>query len=125
MAHNHKRAMIEPARHLRKLGFEIIATSGTADVLREAGIEVRTVKKIQEGRPNLLDHIANGEVQFVFNTPSGKGARTDEGRIRAAAVQYGIPCTTTLPGCCAVVQALDALAEDPVPRVCALQEWIG
>ncbi|MEX0716934.1 MAG: carbamoyl-phosphate synthase large subunit, partial [Planctomycetaceae bacterium] len=125
MAQNHKRAMIEPARQLRKLGFEIIATSGTAEILREAGIEVRTVKKIQEGRPNLLDHMANGDVQFVFNTPSGKGARTDEGKIRAAAVQYGIPCTTTLPGCTAVVQALQALAEDPVPHVKALQDWVG
>ncbi|MEX1094876.1 MAG: carbamoyl-phosphate synthase large subunit [Planctomycetales bacterium] len=124
MAQNHKRAMIEPARQLRQLGFDIIATSGTADVLREAGIEVQTVKKIQEGRPNLLDHMANGEVQFVFNTPSGKGARTDEGRIRAAAVQYGIPCVTTLPGCFAVVQALQALAEDPVPHVRALQDWV-
>ena len=54
--------------------------------LRDAGIEVETVRKVQEGRPNLLDKMANGEIQFIFNTPSGKGARTDEGRIRSAAV---------------------------------------
>ena len=66
---------------------------------------------------------ANGDIQFVFNTPSGKGARTDEGRIRSAAVAYGVPCVTTLPGCVAVVKSLEALAADPVPRVQALQDW--
>ena len=48
-------------------------------MLSEAGIDVETVRKVQEGRPNLLDYMANGEIQFIFNTPSGKGARTDEG----------------------------------------------
>jgi carbamoyl-phosphate synthase large subunit len=93
--------------------------------LRAAGIEVETVKKLQEGRPNLLDHMANGDIQFVFNTPSGKGARTDEGKIRAAAVMYGVPCVTTMPGCLAVVRALEASTESPVPRVRALQDWIS
>ena len=89
------------------------------------GIGVRTVRKLQEGRPNVLDAMANGEVQFVFNTPSGKGARTDEGKIRAAAVSYGVPCVTTLPGCVAVVAALEALHENAAPRVKPLQEWIA
>ena len=91
--------------------------AGTARVLADAGIEVETVRKVQEGRPNLLDKMANGEIQFIFNTPSGKGARTDEGRIRAAAVAYGVPCVTTIPGCLAVVKALEAYVKDPVPRV--------
>ncbi|MGH7202506.1 MAG: carbamoyl-phosphate synthase large subunit, partial [Planctomycetaceae bacterium] len=123
MAENHKRAIVEPARRLVELGFQIISTSGTARVLREAGIEVETVRKVQEGRPNLLDHMANGEIQFIFNTPSGKGTRTDEGKIRSAAVAYGIPCVTTMPGCLAVVRALAASAENPAPRVRALQDW--
>ena len=124
MAKDHKQTMIEPARKLKELGFKIVSTSGTARVFSEAGIEVETVRKVQEGRPNLLDYLANGDIQFVFNTPSGKGARTDEGRIRAAAVTHGVPCVTTIPGCLAVVQALEAIAKSPVPTVSSLQEWM-
>jgi carbamoyl-phosphate synthase large subunit len=87
-------------------------------------VEVDVVKKLQEGRPNLLDLMANGEIQYIFNTPSGKGARTDEGKIRAAAVSAGVPCVTTFPGCAAVVQALEALAENSVPKIKALQDWM-
>ena len=123
MARSHKQAIVEPARKLRNLGFELIATSGTADVLRAGGIEVETIRKIQEGRPNLIDLMANGDVQFIFNTPSGKGARTDEGKIRAAAVTYGVPCVTTLPGCLAMVRALEHRAASPALQVRALQDW--
>ncbi|MGZ0163070.1 MAG: carbamoyl-phosphate synthase large subunit [Planctomycetales bacterium] len=124
MAKAHKQEMIEPARKLIELGFKIVATSGTADVLREAGVEVEIVRKLKEGRPNLLDLMANDEIHYIFNTPSGKGARTDEGKIRAAAVANGVPCVTTLPGCVAVVQAVEALSKDPVAHVQALQDWI-
>ena len=123
MAGPHKQAMVEPARRLRQLGFSILSTSGTADVLRSAGIEVEVVRKVQEGRPNLLDYLTNGDVQFVFNTPSGKGSRTDEGRIRAAAVTYGVPCVTTMPGCQAMVQAIEHVIKHPVPEVSSIQEW--
>ena len=119
----HKQQMIEPARRLRQLGFEIVSTSGTARVFREAGIDVEIVRKLQEGRPNLLDLMANGEIDFIFNTPSGKGARTDEGSIRTASVAYGVACVTTLPGCIAVVEALEALKSQPEPQVRSLQEW--
>ena len=124
MAAQYKTAMIDPARTLRALGFQIVATPGTARELSAAGIEVKVVKKLQEGRPNLLDLMANGEIQYIFNTPSGKGARTDEGKIRAAAVSAGVPCVTTFPGCAAVVQALEALAENSVPQIKALQDWM-
>ena len=123
MAEGRKAAMTDPAKRLAALGYEILATSGTAAALRDAGVEVETVRKVQEGRPNLIDHMANGRVGFIFNTPSGKGARTDEGKIRAASVQYGVPCVTTVPGCVAVVDALEALAADPAPHVVSLQEW--
>ncbi len=123
MTRDRKHLMIEPARRLQALGFKIVCTSGTARVLADAGLEVETIRKVQEGRPNLLDKMANGEIQFIFNTPSGKGARTDEGRIRAAAVAYGVPCVTTIPGCLAIVKALEAYVKDPVPRVRALQDW--
>lgn len=123
LAHQHKAKMIEPARKLTRMGYKIVSTSGTAKVLRDAGIEVDTVKKVQEGRPNLLDYMANGDIQFIFNSPSGKGSRTDEGQIRSAAVAYGVPCVTTIPGCLAVVQALEAIIDNPVPAVRSLQEW--
>ncbi|MEW4490682.1 carbamoyl-phosphate synthase large subunit [Thalassoglobus sp. JC818] len=123
MAGAHKSAMIEPARRLKELGFRIIATIGTARVLNDAGVEADTVKKVQEGRPNLLDMMVNGDVQFIFNTPSGKGSRTEEGRIRAAAVTYGVPCATTLPGCEAMIKALEYLDKHPTPRVESIQEW--
>ncbi len=124
MSKQHKTAMIEPARKLRELGFKLVGTPGTARVLIDAGIETAIVNKLQEGRPNLLDLMANGDIQYIFNTPSGKGARTDEGKIRAAAVAYGVPCVTTFPGCLAVVQALEAITKCPLPRVKALQDWM-
>ncbi len=124
MSTPYKKTMIEPARKLQQLGFNIICTRGTARTFEEAGLEVKTVKKLQEGRPNLLDHMTNGDVQFIFNTPSGKGARTDEGQIRAAAVSHGVPCVTTMPGCFAVIEALEAIIDDPVPSVTALQDWL-
>lgn len=123
MAGAHKQAMIEPARRLSDLGFQLISTSGTAAALTDAGIEVKTIRKVQEGRPNLLDMMVNGDVQFIFNTPSGKGSRTEEGRIRAAAVTHGVSCVTTLPGCLAMVQALEYLDQHPQPKVRALQDW--
>jgi carbamoyl-phosphate synthase large subunit len=123
IASSYKQKMIEPARRLLALGFSIVCTSGTARVFKDAGLDVNTVKKLQEGRPNLLDLMANQEIHFIFNTPSGKGARTDEGRIRAASVAYGVPCVTTLPGCLAVVDALEALAAQTEPSVTALQDW--
>ncbi|QDU46411.1 Carbamoyl-phosphate synthase large chain [Symmachiella dynata] len=119
----HKQAIIGPARVLYRRGFKLVGTAGTAAVLREAGIEVETVRKIQEGRPNLLDFLANGDIHLILNTPNGKGARTDEGKIRAAAVAHGVPCITTLSGCQAVARAMEAMAEDPKPRVRALQDW--
>ncbi|QDT82050.1 Carbamoyl-phosphate synthase large chain [Gimesia maris] len=125
MADVYKDMIIEPARRLIELGFKIVSTSGTARVLKEAGLEVATIKKLKEGRPNLLDMMANQEVQFIFNTPSGKGSRTDEGKIRSASVSYGVTCVTTIPGCLAVVKALEALAEDPTPQVRALQDWMA
>jgi carbamoyl-phosphate synthase large subunit len=125
MAGRDKAPMIEGARKLQELGFKLVGTSGTARALRDAGVEIETIRKVQEGRPNLLDLLANGDIQLIFNTPSGKGARTDEGRIRSAAVAYGVPCVTTLAGSLAAIRAIDALATNPMPNVTSLQEWLG
>ncbi|MGB7345119.1 MAG: hypothetical protein WBD20_12970, partial [Pirellulaceae bacterium] len=95
-------------------GFNLLATAGTAERLEAGGVEVTRVKKIAEGHPNLIDHLKNGEVQLVLNTPSGKGARTDEGKIRAAAVQCGVPCITTLAAADAAVNAMKAMRDAPM-----------
>ena len=125
VARRHKHLIVAPVQRLAELGFHILSTSGTAAVLKTAGLDVEVVRKVQEGRPNLLDFMANGDVQLILNTPSGKGNRTDEGKIRAAAVTYGVPCVTTLPGCVAIVRALQHRAADPQLHVRSLQEWAG
>ena len=80
-----------------------------ARVLEEAGIPVERVRKLQEGHPNVVDYMIDQRVQLVINTPSGKGARTDEGRIRAAAVLHRVPCITTIQAAQAAVKAMEAL----------------
>jgi carbamoyl-phosphate synthase large subunit len=107
-----KEHMVDLARQLEKLGYELLATRGTAQCLEEAGIKVQRVKKLREGHPNLLDHINNGDLRLVMNTPSGKGARTDEGRIRAATVIHNIPCITTIQAADAAVRAMTAMREE-------------
>ena len=103
------------------MGFELLATRGTAERLEEAGIRVQRVKKLQEGHPNLLDYMVDGDLRLVINTPSGKGARTDEGRIRAAAVSHGIPCITTIQAADAAVLAMEALRDEEM-TVQAMQD---
>ncbi len=117
----HKDHVVRLARRLAQLGFELLATEGTARRLGDAGIAVQRVKKLAEGHPNLLDYMIDGEIALVMNTPSGKGARTDEGRIRAAAVQHGVPCITTIQAAEAAVVAMEALREEEM-TVEALQD---
>jgi carbamoyl-phosphate synthase large subunit len=117
----HKPAAVTLAGRLRGMGFSILATTGTAAALEAAGIPCDRIKKIQEGHPNILDHFADRKVALVMNTPSGKGARTDEGKIRAAAVQAGVPCVTTLEAATAAVRAIEALREEEI-EVQALQD---
>ena len=105
----HKPRAVKIAQQLHELGYTVMATAGTAREIQDAGVPVRLVKKIIEGQPNLIDHMKNDEVDLILNTPSGKGARTDEGTIRAASVQHGIPCVTTIQAAEAVVDALKAL----------------
>ena len=108
----HKTTTVDLARRLTAMEFELLATSGTANLLEANGIPVERVKKLAEGHPNLLDYLIDGKVSLVINTPSGKGARTDEGRIRAGAVQHGVPCITTISAIEAVVVAMEALREE-------------
>jgi carbamoyl-phosphate synthase large subunit len=110
------------ARRLSRLGFEIIATLGTADRLREVGLNVENVFKVNEGRPNIVDLIKRGEIALVINTPLGRSSHFDEQAIRRAALQYNIPCVTTMTGAQAIVEAIGARADGGVIKVRSLQE---
>ncbi|MFO0946990.1 MAG: carbamoyl-phosphate synthase large subunit [Planctomycetota bacterium] len=107
---------------LHNLGFQIVSTGGTAKPMIDAGVDVIVVQKLQQGRPNIIDFMKNGEVALIINTPSGRGARTDEGQIRAAAVMQGVPCITTIPAANAAIQAIEALSKGDM-NVTPLQEW--
>ncbi len=116
-----KEHMVGLAARLAEMGYKLMATEGTARRLEAAGIEVQHVNKLQEGQPNLLDYLLDGAIQLIMNTPSGKGARTDEGRIRAAAVAGGVPCITTIQAADAAVRAMEALRTEEI-TVQALQD---
>ncbi|OHB84279.1 MAG: carbamoyl phosphate synthase large subunit [Planctomycetes bacterium RBG_16_64_12] len=116
-----KEQVVGLAKRLEKMGYELLATRGTANRLEEAGVQVCRLKKIQEGHPNVLDYMRDGDLQMVMNTPSGKGARTDEGKIRAAAVSHGIACLTTIQAADAAVRALEAMRQQEL-TVQAIQD---
>jgi carbamoyl-phosphate synthase large subunit len=110
------------ARRLSRLGFDLMATFGTAARLREVGLEVTTVFKVNEGRPNVADHIKQGEVALVINTPLGRASHYDEQAIRRAALQYNVPCVTTMTGAQALVEALASRSTVKEVAVYALQD---
>ena len=124
VAERDRQAVVPISRRLSTLGFRLIGTSGTVGTLLPHGIDITTIRKIREGRPNLLDHLANGTIDLIVNTPSGKGARTDEGRIRASAVSHGVPCITTIAGARAAVAAMERLREGKL-NVYALQDLLS
>ena len=93
-----KPAATQLAAALHDLGFEILATGGTAAAIRRMGVPVERIYKIAEGSPNVVDRISSGDVDLVINTPTGSGARADGWEIRRAAVRRGIPCITTMTG---------------------------
>jgi carbamoyl-phosphate synthase large subunit len=110
---------------LESLGFGILATSGTADRLRQAGVDAQLVPKLAEGkRPNILDRIKNADVALLINTPSGPVPRRDEVTIRAAAITYNIPLITTVAAAHAAAAAIKALREGGF-EVHSLQEIHG
>ncbi|MDQ4149181.1 MAG: carbamoyl-phosphate synthase large subunit [Actinomycetota bacterium] len=122
VADRDKRGVVFPAKVLSDLGFEVLATDGTAAVLRRSGVPVSQVRKHSEGSPNIVDQILAGKVDLVVNTPFGRGARSDGYFIRTAAVLRGIPCITTLAGLQAAVQGIESLRKGF--RVACLQEYL-
>src|SRR5215510_3778358 len=105
----HKSEAAEVARQFADLGFELIATDGTAATLEKAGLKVQRIFKLQEGRPNAIDLLKTKEIQMVINTPSGQAPRADEVKIRTTAVMTGTPIMTTLSGAKAAAMGIAAL----------------
>ena len=116
-----KREVLHVARDLKNLGFSLIATEGTARALKAAGIPVEAVNKASEARPNILDRVANGEVDLIVNTPYGQETRSDGYQLRSAAVRYGICYVTTMSAANAMVLAITA-AQDGRLEPYALQD---
>ncbi|HET6548493.1 MAG TPA: hypothetical protein VFG79_08560, partial [Solirubrobacter sp.] len=116
-----KPAAMGIAAQLHDLGFQIVATRGTASAIKRMGIPVETLNKIQDGSPHVRDWIDRGDVDLVLNTPTGTAARADGYEIRRAAVARGIPCMTTIAGGMAAVRAI-AAARVGEPPVLSLQE---
>ena len=117
----HKQEIVKLARRLHDAGFELLATRGTAGAVSAAGLPVKNVFKISEGRPNAVDWVKGGEIALVLNTPLGAHSYFDERAIRRAALQRHIPCITTLAGARAAVAAIESLQRG-TPRVFALQD---
>jgi carbamoyl-phosphate synthase large subunit len=110
------------ARKLARLGFQLLATHGTAQRLREVGLAAESVFKVNEGRPNVVDHIKQGEIALVINTPLGRASHFDEQAIRRAALQYGVPCVTTMTGAQALVEAIVSCTDERMLKPVSLQE---
>jgi carbamoyl-phosphate synthase large subunit len=131
MANRDKRTMIFPIKRLADLGFEVLATQGTAQVLRRNGIDATVVRKHfqgpgPDGEPTTVQLITDGSIDLVVNTPhgttAGGSARADGYEIRTAAVMSNIPCITTVQGLGAAVQGIEALLSGGV-GVRSLQDW--
>ena len=117
-----KQAVVPVVREFVKLGFGIIATAGTFEVLKAAKLPVTKVFKLREGRPNVLDRVKNGDINFIINTPSGKIPREDEVRIRNASLAQGIPIMTTVRAALASANGIRSLQKRKV-QVRSLQEY--
>jgi len=119
----HKAEVTDLAKRFAELGFKLISTTGTAAVLTEAGLEVESVPKLAEGRPNTLDLLKNNEIQLVINTPSGQAPRADEIKIRTTAIYTNTPIMTTIGSAKAAAEGIAALKENGYD-VKSLQEFL-
>ena len=118
---HHKAEAVEVARRFADLGFNLVATRGTATALRAVGLQCKIVFKVNEGRPNAVDLLKGGSIQLAIYTTTGAPAFKDEKAIRRSAVLYRVPCITTMSGARAAADAVAACRRDPI-RVWSLQE---
>lgn len=109
VADKDKRDIVFIAKKLYDLGFNIIATKGTARILNNNGVPAKEVYKVGEGRPNIVDYIKNGKIQLIINTPLGRRSKRDEAAIRTTAIIYNIPCITTIAGAAAATNGIEAM----------------
>jgi carbamoyl-phosphate synthase large subunit len=116
-----KPSLLPVARRLADLGLSLIATTGTAEALRQGGLEVESILKVHEGRPNIEDAIRSGRIQLIINTPIGRQAAFDDKYLRRAALDYAVPTVTTLAGARAAVEAIATLQGQEL-TVAALQD---
>ena len=117
-----KPASVSIVKKLLELGLSVIATRGTAQYLKEHGIDVEVINKVAEGRPHIVDLIKNKEIHFVINTVSGTQAQKDSFSIRQSALQYKVPFTTTISGASAAVEAIEILKKKKV-NIKSIQEY--
>ena len=122
VTHSDKGQAVLLGRRLARLGFKLLATVNTAERLREVGLEVQEVPKLNAGRPDVVDLIKNREVALIINTSLGQVAHRDEQEIRRAALQYNVPCVTTMTGARALVETITAHNSLDFNNVRALQE---
>ncbi len=123
LADNDKPQGIFIASKLIELGFDVYCTKGSYEYLKKEGVDVKYVKKISEGRPNILDKMKNGNIQFLINTPSGKRSRTDSFYIRRTALTMNIPYCTTISGAIAATRAIEAKIKGKAVEVESIQEY--
>jgi carbamoyl-phosphate synthase large subunit len=117
-----KPTVLPIARDLSDLGFTLAATRGTAAFLRAHGLEVEIMYKVNEGRPNVADHLVNRAIDMVINTPLGRESFFDDRAVRRAATMTQVPCITTLTGASAAVSAIKALRQQTL-SVRSLQDY--
>ena len=118
-----KPELVEIAKAFEKLGFNIIATGKSFDMITEAGVKAEKVLKLYEGRPNIADKIANGEIQLIINTPAGKNAVTDDSYIRKAAIKHRISYITTMAAAKASAEGIAAIKNNTHLGVKSLQAF--
>jgi carbamoyl-phosphate synthase large subunit len=101
-------AILDVARRFHNLGFTIVATDGTQNYLVQNGIQAKQIKKLQEGRPNIVDAMTNKEIQLIINTPVGKLSKHDDSYIRKSAIKFKIPYITTIAAALAAARGIEA-----------------
>jgi carbamoyl-phosphate synthase large subunit len=119
-----KEAVVPVAQELADLGFQLVATSGTRQMLKQHGLTVEPVLKIHEGRPHVVDQIKNGQIQLIINTPLGDRAQQDDRDIRRTALAYKVPTITTIAAARATAAAIRTLQKETL-TVKALQDYLN
>ena len=115
--------VVSVARALYSTGFKLMATGGTCDLIEQAGIPVKRVKKLYEGRPNILDYMTNGKIQLIINSPIGKESAHDDSYLRKSAIKYKIPYITTMAAAKAAAEGIARVKSHYKGSVRSLQEW--